>query len=979
MNAQQRHAKVSEIFLSALEYQARERAEFLSKACGKDTELLAEIENMLAAHEQSNVFLDKPLSDQPLTIPDLLASNTPNQPLIGQKFGKYCLVREIGQGGMGTVYQAIREDLPKGKPVAVKILKPGINTEAIFARFRVEYQIMANLEHPSIARLLDGGTDNSLPYFVMEMVNGQPIDEYCKTKQLTIREKIELFIKVCSAVQFAHLNLIVHRDLKPSNILITSDGDVKLLDFGIAKIIKNDGLYEDIKLTQTGLRVMTPAYASPEQVLGEKITVAIDIYALGVLLYELLTSHLPYEFKSNSPRDIEKVICEQIPVKPSVMAGRPKTLSSNSENTLLSSKYQKRLVKLLSGDLDNIVLMALRKEPERRYSSVEQFTQDLQRYLDNYPVLAQRDTLTYRISKFLKRNGIALTTVIFIILLFLAGTVSTIWQATRANQERAQVEAQKQLIAARSKDIRSLTNALLFKYNDQLEQLSGATALREEMLSEAIKYLDQLSQQSSLDIELQTELGLAYRRVGDIQGRPFRINVGNTSAALESYKKSLSIFEKLATINNSSKIQSELATALERVGENFSKIGNLTEAIRYYQTVVEIRRQVERNSGFDSENEYLLASCYIKIGDIWQLKADFINTLQFYCSALDIFKKLSENDPKNQKFRRGLAVVYTRLIVILESSSDLLVERISQAPIINELNQKSLYYSNLITENAKQALSLEPDNPFLQSELAGCYLLSGSTLLKVGDTNQALVLLQNALIILEKLISKDPSNTEYQFQLGLGYTRLGEAQLKLKEITNAISSSKKALSILELLSNRDPNNTIFKNYLAHTYNLLAIASISSKSSREAENNLRKSLVIWKDLSTRYTTNISFRLELLRSLNRLTEFLVKKGNIEEANKLAEEVLVSYKEKIKVNGITDVELSDYAWFLLNCKLKSLPDKNMALDYAEKANQINQGKNLPVLLTLLSIKSLSNTNQNEEFKFLEIQIKKAIGCSK
>lgn len=978
MKAQERHIRVSEIFLSALEYQAAERGEFLSKACGNDTEMLAEIEKMLAAHQLSGLFLDKPISDKALTLPDLLASTTVSQNLIGQKVGKYSLVREIGQGGMGAVYEAIRDDLPKSKSVAVKILKPGINTDTMLARFRTEYQIMANLEHPYIAKLFDGGNDNGLPYFVMELVNGQPLDEYCQAKQLNVKERLKLFSKICSAVQYAHINLIVHRDLKPSNILIAADGVPKLLDFGIAKIIKNDGFYEDIKLTQTGLRVMTPAYASPEQVLGDKITVAVDVYALGVLLYQLLTQHLPYEFNSNSPRDIEKVICEQTPIKPSSIVKRIKDLSSTDKNNELSIREQKKLVKTLVGDLDNIILMALRKEPERRYSSVEQFAQDIERYLNSYPVIARRDTLNYRVSKFLKRNWVALTTISFIIVLLLAGSLSTLWQAARAKEQRARVEAQSQLVAARSKDIRSLTNALLFKYNDQLEKLSGATLLREEMISEAVKYLDQLNQQSNPDPELQNELALAYRKIGDIQGRPFRINVGNSLAALESYKKSLSIFEKLSTGTTNTKIQFELAIALERIGEIFLKTGDLTEAISYYDKVVIICKKLEQNNGFDLENNHLLASCYVKIADIWQLKGDFANTFKFYCNASDIFKQLAEREPKTQKFRRGLAVVDTRLIIVLEASSDLLAERNSQSLLIKEFNQQSLYYNNLITENAKQALSLEPENPFLQSELAGCYLLKGSTLSKLGEADQAIVLLETAIDMLEKLIKKDPGNTEYKFQLGLGYNRLGEAQLKQKETSKAIASCQQGQSILESLSKADPNNNIFQIYLAYGYNLLAIASINRESSKQIENNLRKAFITWQELSTKHPTTASFRVEFLRSLKRLTEFLSKKGDIKEAIKLSKEVLVFYKEKIIENKISDVELSDYAWFLLTCYPKSLQDKELAIEYAERANQISQGKNLPVLLTLFSIKSLNNSDQNRNLSTIETLIRKAISCN-
>ncbi|KAF0247661.1 MAG: ppkA, partial [bacterium] len=533
VDTQAHYNKLSDLFLAALEQETITRKDFLLKATEGDVELLAEVEKMLAANACSDLFLDNPLININLALSNLITDDSPSKVSIGQQIGKYTIVKELGQGGMGVVYQATRNDIPDSKPVAIKLLRQGINRDMAL-RFHAEYRIMANLEHPNIARLLDVGTvDNGLPYFVMELVDGCAIDTYCKDKQLSTEERLKLFIKVCAAVQYAHLNLVVHRDLKPNNILVTADGNVKLLDFGIAKIIKSDNLYDDIKLTQTGLRVMTPAYASPEQVRGGKITIYVDVYALGILLYKLLTDHLPYEFNGHTPAEIERVICEQDPTKASTIIRRTKTTSTSEE------KDNKRLAKKLVGDLDNILLMAIRKEPERRYSSVEQFAQDIEKYLKGFPTIAHRDSLYYRANKFILRNKLFLTITILIFSL----SIGVIWQTTRAEQERTRVQAQRQLVEARSKDVRDLTNALLFKYNDGLEKLAGATKLREEMITEALKYLDRLNQSSEQDSQLQYELAMAYQKVGDLQGRPFRINQGNLSSALESYKKSIDIFQ----------------------------------------------------------------------------------------------------------------------------------------------------------------------------------------------------------------------------------------------------------------------------------------------------------------------------------------------------------------------------------------------------------------------------------------------------
>ena len=366
--AGERWARVKELFEAAVDLDPNQRTALLEKECGGDEALRAEIESLLKSDEQTGDFIEQPA----FAIPRDLFPDNAEEPFVGRQFGAYQVIREIGRGGLGAVYLAARADDEYRKQVAIKVIRRGLDTDDIIRRFRNERQILAQLDHPNIARLIDGGTtDDGLPYFVMEYVNGEPINAYCDANALPTTERLKLFRKVCAAVTYAHQNLVIHRDLKPSNILVTQEGEPKLLDFGIAKLLSaGDELF-----TQTipALRVMTPEYASPEQVKGDKIMTTSDVYSLGVLLYELLTGQRPYRLKTRTPEEIARAITEQEPERPSTAVAQRRQNSPQSEI---------RNPKLFRGDLDNIVLMAMRKEPARRYTSVGQFSEDIRRHLD---------------------------------------------------------------------------------------------------------------------------------------------------------------------------------------------------------------------------------------------------------------------------------------------------------------------------------------------------------------------------------------------------------------------------------------------------------------------------------------------------------------------------------------------------------------------------------------------------------------------
>jgi serine/threonine protein kinase/Tfp pilus assembly protein PilF len=424
--------RIEALFQAALEYQPEERIAYLKAACADDANLRAEVEALILAHDKASHFIEKP-AFKAIDFEPTAENQTEANNHAGRRIGAYRIIREIGRGGMGAVFLAIRDDDEYQKQVAIKLVKRGMDTDLILRRFKNERQILASLEHANIARLLDGGsTVEGLPYLVMEYIEGTPIDRYCDNEKLSTSERLKLFRQVCSAVHYAHQNLVIHRDLKPSNILVTADGTPKLLDFGIAKLLTPGLDFRTMDATETALRMMTPNYASPEQVRGESITATSDVYSLGVMLYELLTGHRPYRLKHSSAKEILQAVLDEQPEKPSTVISRLKTSDDGSATTSLTPESVSatregevgKLRRKLLGDLDKIVLMSLRKEAARRYLSVEQFSEDLSCHLAGLPIRAHKDSFAYRAAKFIKRNKISSAAALSVALMALLLAVS---------------------------------------------------------------------------------------------------------------------------------------------------------------------------------------------------------------------------------------------------------------------------------------------------------------------------------------------------------------------------------------------------------------------------------------------------------------------------------------------------------------------------------------------------------------------------
>ncbi|HEY0459458.1 MAG TPA: protein kinase [Pyrinomonadaceae bacterium] len=489
--------KVKSIFAAALEQNAKARAAFVREKCGGDLDLLAEIESLLAAHEEPENLIEA----NAFSLGDAGASSAENY--YGREFGHYKILGEIGRGGMGAVFLAERADGEFSQEVALKIVRQTIVSQELERHFRRERQILASLNHPHIGRLLDGGVSAAgEPYLVMEYVEGENLLEFAAPLSLT--EKLKLFLKICGAVEFAHRNLVVHRDIKPSNILVTKDGEPKLLDFGLAKI-EDESFSADA--TQTAFRALTPAYASPEQLRGSRVSTASDIYSLGVVLYELLSGEKPFHFENKSLEEILQTISNEEPVPPSAITNYElRITNSKSKDSDSNQKSKIKNQKSLKGDLDNIVLTALRKEPERRYKSVAAFADDIEKYLSGLPIAARPNTFSYRAAKFYGRNKIAAAAAALILLTAIVGGIISFVQFRRAQIEKAKAEEvsaflQKMMLTANPADNKGYSATI----NDMLEQ----AARRLEN--------DDFSKQPEVKAELQKIIGRIYLGQGQYE------------------------------------------------------------------------------------------------------------------------------------------------------------------------------------------------------------------------------------------------------------------------------------------------------------------------------------------------------------------------------------------------------------------------------------------------------------------------------
>ena len=647
-----RWQEVKAVLENALERTETERTAFLDAACEGDDEMRREVESLLASDAEIGDFIETPIFRIHREEPEPLAE--------GQRLGSYRIVREIGRGGMGSVYLAERADEEFEQRVALKVVRRGMDTEEIVRRFRSERQILAHLDHPNIAKLFDGGTtEDGRPFFVMEHVEGLPIDQYCDDRKLPTRERLELFRSVCSAVHFAHQNLVVHRDLKPHNILVTPDGIPKLLDFGIAKLL--DPSQEILALTRADLRPMTPEYASPEQVRGEAITTASDVYALGVLLYVLLTGHSPYRPATRDAQSLAKAICETNPLRPSSAVGRvgevKRSDGTKSELTPESVSRvrdgeERLLRRRLAGDLDNIVLRAMQKDPARRYSSVDQLSNDISRHLQGLPVIARKDTLGYRTAKFVGRHKLGVTVAAAVLLLILSFSITVTVLLERAIQERERAAAVSKFLEdlfsipdpSKSKGEAITARQMLDRGKEQIDQSLKA---QPEVRAELIETMGRVYRKLELYDTARTLLteSLQLRRETSEKDDP-RVaqnlhNLANVLRELDDdvaaeplIREAIEIQRKRGETNNS-----DYAAGLNNLGAWVKERGDFAEAEKLYKESIAIKKSLPEIDPGD------IATTLNNLGRLYETLGNYVSAEPYYMESLAIRRRLAEGAP----------------------------------------------------------------------------------------------------------------------------------------------------------------------------------------------------------------------------------------------------------------------------------------------------------------------------------------------
>jgi serine/threonine protein kinase len=785
--------RLKEIFDAALRWDPNVRAAALREACGDDQTLLGELESLLADETAARTFLEQPM---PEWVSDRAAHDR-DAPPSRMRIGQYRLLRQIGRGGMADVYLASRADKLYQRFVAVKLIgvgEPGKASPDLLSRFRHERQALAVLDHPNIVKLLDGGTtDHGRPYLVMDYVQGMPIDAYCDSHRSSIQERLQLFCEVCAAVHYAHQNLIVHRDLKPSNILVTPDGVPKLLDFGIVKLLRPELWSQTIDLTQSDMRLMTPAYASPEQLRGEPITTASDVYSLGVLLYGLLTGHSPYQVKHQTPLELERAICETQPEKPSTVIDRieevraahggppvvlsPDSVSATREGT--SDKLRRRL----KGELDTIVLMALRKEPQRRYASAEQFAEDIRRHLKGVPVIACKDTFRYRSGKFIRRHAAALAVAAAVLLLLIAAAAIAISQSRVAQAQHARAQN-------RFNEVRQLARFMLFELDEALR--SGATRARTSVIAKALDYLDRLAVDASDDVSLQRELIDGYLKVGDLQGNLYGPNLGDQRGARASYQRALRIAEAVQRTDGGNPASSrDVARANQRLAEWLSLSGDAMEAVKRFRAALTVFEGLAARAPTDGGAQRDLLSAWERLGSTQYVLGDLQGAHESYQRYRDIAQRLFAADQGSTTAARALARADEEIGKILALSGQ-------KEQGLDRLRRGLAAYEALLVA--------DPTNVPLRRAVSVTYTNLGDVLASAGRPTEALTHYRHGLRALERLARDDPGNRQSQRDLGVTFAFLADVLSKTGDTREAREFTTRALDLLRSLAD-DPDRS----------------------------------------------------------------------------------------------------------------------------------------------------------------------------
>lgn len=784
----ERWHRIKDLFSAALELPSADRPAFLDRSCGDDIELQAQVRSLLDAHDSSLGFIERPAVERA----GLAGAFEPFD-WHGRRLGNYRIVSELGRGGMSHVYKAARDDDQYTKEVAIKLLRPGLDTHSLLQRLRDERQMLAQLSHPNIAQLLDGGvTETGAPYLVMEYVEGQPIDLYCEERELSISSRLDLMRTLCGAVHYVHQHLMVHGDLKGGNILVSQGGVLKLLDFGIARLLNASNDPSHTMVNQ--VVALTPAYASPEQIRGEPITTASDVYSLGVLLYKLLAGTLPFEVPAELfGWETAAALGDRRPRLPSIAAEQGNVAS------------YRRIARQLRGDLDAIVMKALAKEPEDRYGSAEHLAEDLHRYQRGFPVHAHPSRPLYRTRKLVMRHKAATVATSLFVIAIVTGIVATTWQTLIARNERARAERHLA-------EIRKLTNTYLRDVYDAAVNLPGATEVRKLLVENSLKHIAALESEAQDSLEFKRELSQAYQRFGDVQGDYLGANLGDTEGAVQSYRRALRLREQVAQQSPTVTDLSELLRSYVSLSELLAAQSKLDEAISLAESANSIGKKLVAMPHARSADHRMAAAAQMLLGTNLST-VDLPRALAAMQVSQTTFERLLAAQPKDPGARRDMALIHSRIAfahvraeqyepaLLHYSKSFDYAEQLAQeypadaaalrgaafvgvnvGEVFNHLNQpdRALEKIQLALTRVKHLRRIDPANE--QASLAVAYVLNhlGDSYLLKGQPATALIHLNRALQLVNEAPPAKPTDiAEIRMLPGMTAFRLGKAHVML--------------------------------------------------------------------------------------------------------------------------------------------------------------------------------------------------------
>ena len=764
------------------------------------------------------------------------------KPALPRRIGPYSLIRELGRGGMGTVYLGRRDDEQYNMEVAIKVVSPGMDTAFVLRRFRRERQTLANLHHPHIARLLDGGTTNDgLPYIVMEFVDGSWITEYCRSHELSVEERLRLFLKVCSAAEHAHRHFVVHRDIKPGNILVDKDGEPKLLDFGICKLLYADPLNPDETMASES-RMLTPDYASPEQIRGDLVTIASDVYSLGAVLYELLAGVKPHRFSGFSLAEIERAICSVEPQRPS-----------------LATK-DKATGKRLAGDLDTILLRALEKDPNRRYPTVGMLSADLERHLSHQPVLARPDTTVYRMRKFIRRHSGFVAASVAVAATLVGGTAVSMYQARLAN-ERLQL-------------VRRLANIFVFDVHDAVRYLPGSIKARKLIVETGKQYLDAVAATSNQDASLAAELAAAYVRIGKVEGDALNANLGNEPAAVASFEKARSLLVSAARKEPGNRAVIYERTVVEhKLGGMYYSQGSHTQAMLRYEEALASGTSFLASHPADQSLRIELSQIEQGIALIARDRGNYQESIDHSRKALNLLL----GDPKKEPDRDMQFLVAGAYSTIATAES-----QIKQIPQAREHFDGSIKVLKRLVAEAPTAVNFR--HQLMLSLAHKADMLGDEDNVGQVDSADAISTYQEVVQLAKLSYEDDPEDERAVSDYGIALSRLS-AMMPASDHQRRLPLLNASIRLLQDASRRNPKSNLNRRFLAHANTQLGDSLAAKKRPAEAIAAWQKSYEITKLLASSGTS--AAVVTFMRDCRKLALAEAERGHRLEALQHAEE--------------------------------------------------------------------------------------------